>query len=241
MDWLDHPGAEPETYHFDGSYFYDKSTGSGGVHIANFRIGGQPADASPFVPPSYKPYFGQGGGGSLLQGNVPADPRCAERVDSARERTRVYYRRLPDGKIFHKRVAPIRLRSLRQRLLERNGPPHRRAHHTDRFDVEGGGELAIAYRGNALDRRVAALLTTSPGHRRGRISPGAAARRARKALKAGFAFRVAGDRVLEAPRRRRSRLLLGVDAGKVAWIAVIDPRRVGDRALRKTLRNLLAS
>ena len=174
-----------------------------------------------------------------MQGNVPADPRCAEKVDASRERTRVYYRRLRGGKIFRKRVTPVRLRTLRQRLIERNGPPHRRSHHTDRFDVEGGGELAIAYRGNALDRRVAALLTTSSAHSRAGISPGDRARRARKALKAGFAFRVAGDRVLEAPRRNRSRLLFGVEKGKVAWIAVADPRRVGERGLRRALRNLL--
>jgi hypothetical protein len=85
-----------------------------------------------------------------------------------------------------------------------------------------------------LDRRVAALLTTSPSHRRGRVHPGVRGRLARHLLRGRFELGVAGYRVFEAPRRTRSRR-----KGKVSWITVVDPRKVGDRALRSTLRNLL--
>jgi hypothetical protein len=234
-------GGQPETWHWDGSYFFDKAQGRGGVYVENFRIGGAPADWRPYAPPEFQPYLAPGGGGGvLLGGEVEPDPRCAERVDSPIERRFVYHQKLRPGKIFRKRITPVRLRTLRSLVIRRLGPAHRHVDHTDRWDVQGSGDLRAAWRGSALDRRVAALLTTSPGHSRGRINPGDRARGARRALRAHFASRVAGYRVFEAPRRRRGRLLLGVDGGKVAWIAVLDPRLIPDRATRPTLRNLLS-
>ena len=53
-------------------------------------------------------------------------------------------------------------------------------------------------------------------------------------------FGDSGYRTFEAPRRTRSRMLFGIRDGKLAWIAIVDPRRVGDRTLRSTLANLLA-
>jgi hypothetical protein len=232
-------GNQPEVWHWDGSYFFDKSSGLGGVHVSNFRIGGRPADFTPYAPPEFQPYMAKGGGGGvLLSGEVEADPSCAQRVDSPLERRFVYYHRIPAGRIFRKRVTPIRLLTLRQMVIRRLGPAHRRADHSDRWDVAGGGELRIGWRGTAIDRRVAALLTTSPSHRRAGIHPGVRGQRARRVLHARFALAVAGYRVFEAPRRVRSRMLLGIRAGRLAWIAVVDPRRVPDRALRTTLARL---
>ena len=234
-------GGQPEAWHWDGRYFFDKARGEGGVYVENFRIGGQPADWRPYAPPDFQPYLAPGGGGGvLMSGEVEPDPRCAERVDSPIERRFVYYHRAPGGKVFRKRVTPIRLRTLRALVIRRLGPAHERSHHTDRWDVDGGGQLRAAWRGTALDRRVALLLTTSPGHSRGRVNPGDSATAARRALRARAAFRVAGYRVFEAPRRTRSRLLLGTRAGKLGWLAIADPRAVGERRLRGTLRNLLS-
>jgi hypothetical protein len=234
-------GNKPEAWHWDGSYFFDKSSGLGGVHVANFRIGGQPADFGPYAPPEFQPYLAKGGGGGvLLSGDVEADPTCAERVDSPLERRFVYYHRIPAGRIYRKRVTPIRLLTLRRIVIRRLGPAHHRTHHSDRWDVAGGGELRIGWRGTVLDRRVAALLTTSPSHRRAGIHPGVRGRLARRRLHARFALEVAGYRVFEAPRRTRSRMLLGIRDGRVTWIAVVDPRRVPDRALARTLAGLAA-
>jgi hypothetical protein len=234
--------GQPEVWHWDGSYFFDKASGSGGVYVENFRVGGQPADWRPFAPPDFQPYLAPGGGGGvLLSGEVEAEPACAARVDSPIERRQVYYHRIRPGKILRLRIAPIRLRTLRAAAIRRLGPPHHRASHTDRWDVAGGGELRAAWRGSPLDRRVAALLTTSPGHTRAGVEPGDRARRARRALRGRRAFALAGYRVFESPRQRRSALLYGVRAGEVGWIAILDPRRVGASAERRVLTGLLAA
>jgi hypothetical protein len=232
-------GGQPELWHWDGSYFFDKARGVGGVFVTNFRIGGQASDPRPYAPPDMRPYMNEAGGGVLTSGEVEADPACARRVDSHLERRFVYYHRIRGGKIHRKRIAPIRLRTLRRMVIRRLGPAHQRAPHTDRWDVAGGGQLRLGWRGTALDRRVAALFTTSPSHFRGRLRPGAPAAVARK-LRARPYRRIEGFSVLEAPPRKRSRMLVGLAGGKVAWVAVADPRRVGARGLHRVLRRLLA-
>src|SRR4051795_3520040 len=59
------PGQPPELYHWDGSYWFDKARGMGGVYVENFRIGGQTGDPSqmPGFPAEWKPYFSNGRGG----------------------------------------------------------------------------------------------------------------------------------------------------------------------------------
>ena len=59
-------------------------------------------------------------------------------------------------------------------------------------------------------------------------------------LGAKRAFGLRGFRVLEARKFKRSRLFFGVREGKVAWIAIADPRVFDrERGLRRTLRRLL--
>jgi hypothetical protein len=84
-------GEDPELWHWDGQYFFDKAIGAGGVNITNFRILGQPASFPPgTLPPQFQPYFDQGGGGAYVVGNIPADPRCAAKVDTPKERAQIY-------------------------------------------------------------------------------------------------------------------------------------------------------
>jgi hypothetical protein len=85
-------GTSPEFWHWDGQYFFDKAFGVGGVNVQSFRIGGQPASPSAYgeVPPEFAPYMDQGGGGSYIISNEPADPNCAARVDTPEEQAQVY-------------------------------------------------------------------------------------------------------------------------------------------------------
>ena len=235
-------GGEPEVWHWDGDYWFNKATGSGGVSVRNFRVGGQPQSAAAFAPPEYAGYFDEeGGGGVVAQNSVEADPSCAEKVDSRRERLAVYRTPVPGGKIRRKRVGRARLLTLRQRLIEEVlGPPDSNRRHTDRFEVAGGGELRVGWRGTTLDRRVAAFLVTSKSYSHRGVPVGARARAARR-LGAKRAFRLRGFRVLEKRRLKRSRLLFGVRSGRIAWIAIADPRVFGtERGLRRTLRRLVA-
>jgi hypothetical protein len=232
-------GSDTETYHFDGSYFYNQATGAGGVHIDNFRIGGQPADSSAFVPPEYKQYFGKGGGGAYLDNNSQVRPDCVARVDSAQKQKQVYEHELAAGPIFRKRITPFGLGTARSAILDAEGLPYLSEGGSDRFNVAGGGQLRVAYRGSGDATNVAALLTTAPKDARGSVHPGDAAGRARKALHAKRASRLGAFKVFEAPRRKRSRLFLGTEKGKAAWIAVIDPTRIhGRKGVKQTLRTL---
>jgi hypothetical protein len=86
-------GQEPELWHWDGSYFFDKALGIGGVSVHNFSLGGVPMDASQFAPDPLKPfvYAGGGGGGIILLETKP-DPGCGARVDTRNERRHTYRR-----------------------------------------------------------------------------------------------------------------------------------------------------
>jgi hypothetical protein len=83
--------GERKLWHWDGNYFFDKAKGIGGVSVHNFTIGGERADVSRFAPEAMKPYFHWGGGGGVMLRRVTGRyPGCAARVDTRKERLRVY-------------------------------------------------------------------------------------------------------------------------------------------------------
>jgi hypothetical protein len=229
-------GAPPELWHWDGSYFFDKSNASGGVHVANFRIGGQPMDATPYAPAEFQPYLAQdGGGGAYVSGQVPADPACAAKVDTPAERAQVYYHTQPGGPISRQGIGRFVLGEPSTALHQSEGPAHEIVNGTERFNVTGGGQLRLAY----VNSLVAAILTTSPNHFLGEVHPGVSGTTARRALHASFAFTIGDLAVFEAPRLNRSRLLLGIRAGSLEWIAIVDPTRIRSQPeLKRTLAAL---
>src|SRR5918998_1744951 len=123
-------GQPPETYHWDGSYFFDKARGLGGVFVENFRVGGQTGDPRdlPGFPEQYKPYFSEGRGGVQSTGSVEADPRCATRPNptgpggpGANGDGRC---RVPGGRISN-RIDGLRLHERRWRARRDLGKPAR--------------------------------------------------------------------------------------------------------------------
>ena len=81
--------AATETYGYDGSYYFDKARGAGGVAVKNFRVAGQQGDPTtiPGFPAAYRPYFGKGRGGFQYAGaGIEVEPRCVELA----KRKRVY-------------------------------------------------------------------------------------------------------------------------------------------------------
>ena len=85
-------GEEPELWHWDGQYFFDKAKGVGGVNVQNFRILGQPASPSDYgeVPEEMAPYMDQSGGGAYIIGDTDVDPNCVAKVDTPEEAAQVY-------------------------------------------------------------------------------------------------------------------------------------------------------
>jgi hypothetical protein len=69
-------GQPPELWHWDGSYFFDKAQGIGGVYVSDLSSA----------------LFGPVTGGVRLVSLGQVDPICAAKVDTPQERRRVYRR-----------------------------------------------------------------------------------------------------------------------------------------------------
>jgi hypothetical protein len=67
-------GMPPELWHWDGSYFFDKAQGIGGVYVSDLR----------------SVLFGPVTGGVRLVSLGSVDPICAAKVDTPEERRQVY-------------------------------------------------------------------------------------------------------------------------------------------------------
>lgn len=231
---------QPEIWHWDGKYYFDKAKGTGGVSVHNFRIGGQPSDMRPYVPDAYKPYFGGGGGGVRVLLESGPDPTCKAKVDTPKERRRVYRGGanaypaciVPGGKIGRGHVGRADLGMRRKALRHRLGKPRSVKRRVDRWCVVGAANLRVAY---SSKRRAEVIRTTARGQTVGGVGPGSRAAKAKSSLGLAKRFRLGRTGVWEATRWGGSRLLVGTRAGKVRWLA-LSPRALRDRRARADLR-----
>ena len=213
-------GEEPETWHWQGRYFFDRAKGVGGVSVTDFRVGGAPFDATPYVPPEYAGYFAPNGGGGVIVTEEPdPDPSCAQKVDTEEERAAVYAS-LPDfgncvapgGKIRARKVGRARLGATPEQVRAKVGPPEKSLRARDRWCVVGGGDMRVRY----ADGGAARIRTTTPGHSLRGIGPGD---RATALADAGFAKVRRGTYAL--PGRRFDRVVTArVRDGTVASLVV---------------------
>jgi hypothetical protein len=219
-------GTQTEIWHWDGSYYFDKAKGNGGVSVHNFRIGGQSGDPTPFVPPAYQPYFyPEGGGGVIIENNVPADPNCV--ALASRQAAQIYKHCLPSGWIVDVRgVGDIGIGDRRHNVLDRLGPPRSSTSKIDRFCVNGGGEVLVRYRKGT---RVILVKTTAAGHSVGSVHPGDSAASAR-----ALGMKRVRRNLLVA---NKGRVLIGLGGGKVSYLASADRKRLHQiRKVRRALR-----
>jgi hypothetical protein len=242
-------GSEPTLWHWDGNYFFDKAKGIGGANVANFTIGGQPADPGPFAPDPMKPYMSPGGGGGaivLLESHP--DPQCVAKVDTPKERQHIYRTEPrfpscvpPRGQLHRRGAAGARLGMRRQRLIGKLGKPRKTKHGVDRWCLIGNAQLRVAYqrRGGAKHggrARAALIWTSSRGHTTRGIGPGSPAQRAKRRLDLEPSGRIGHIRVFRGPRRHGRDLFAGIRAGRVRWLALSDATMLGKRATRSALR-----
>ena len=236
-------GQDPELWHWDGDYFFDRAKGIGGVRVANLRIGGVPADASPYAPAQLRPFLRPGGGGgAMLELETRPDPICAARVDTAEERRRVYrdepqFSRCapPGGELRGRRLGELRLGMRRESALSKLGPPRSHRRRTDQWCLEGDASLWATY-GRGGSPKVAMIRTTSRGHTERRVGVGTRRAKARRKLDLEPWFSLGKTKVLEARRRKRRRLFAGIRNRRVAWLAIADPDRLTGTATRRALR-----
>jgi hypothetical protein len=206
-----------QTYKWDGSYYFDKARGVGGVYIENFSVNGQTGDPRtlPGFPEAWKPYFGPGRGGVQAADTVRADPRCVARAQAAPP-PGPYRCSEQRGKVG-KGIGPLVLGMRRRDAENALGPPARSTNGVDRWCTADGGKLSAGFRGD----RLAFALTTSPGFSLNGFSPDdrstKARRRFRKLSQRG------GVGAFVASSRKRL-LLLGADRKRIRFIALAPAR-----------------
>ena len=207
-----------QTYNWDGSYFFDKARGLGGVFVENFTVNGQTGDPRemPGFPEEWKPYFGPGKGGVQTSDSVRADPRC---VAKAKEAPAPGPYRCPDaGGAVRDGIGVLRLGMTRASAREALGAPARTTGAVDRWCTADGGKLSAAF---ARGRLVLAF-TTSPSFSVGRgVAPGKGSSNARRAHRKWLQR---GGVAVLASRSSRRLLLVGVDRRRVRFLAVAGPR-----------------
>jgi hypothetical protein len=229
-------GSEPELWHWDGDYWYDRARGVGGVSVRNFRIAGQPQSASPFVPPAYAPYFDQNGGGGVeaLLASDP-DPSCAPKVDTPEERNEIYGDRPaeqgciePGGGIRGRRVGRARLGAKQASVRKRLGAPSYAKRQLDSWCLIGKGELRAAY-----DRhgRVGGILTSGRGQSVNGVARGDRVRRAERRLALASVGRFGGYRIMVTGDRGSRRVVLGASHSRIRWVALLGRDRITGRML----------
>jgi hypothetical protein len=235
-------GTEPELWHWDGDYYFDRARGVGGVSVRNYRIGGTPQSASPFVPEAYRPYFDEDGGGGVevLLESGP-DPSCAAKVDTPEERDRVYGERglypeciEPGGRLRGKRVGRVKLAMKRDRARAKLGPPEDHGHGIDRWCLVGKGELRIAYDER---ERAGAILTSGRGHSLHGVSRGDRAQRAHRLLALRRSRKIGGVTVFVVRPHGGTVQLVGIESGRVRWV-LIDNASVGRKTFLRLARDV---
>jgi hypothetical protein len=231
-----------ETYHWDGSYYFDKARGAGGVHLANFRVAGQTADPTliPGFPAEYRPFFGPGRGGVQFTGaGIDVEQRCVELA----RRKRVYRApragsscRLAGGRIG-RGIGGIRLGHRRSGVRSALGAPTSESRHALRYCLEGGGTLAVGFRSTGPRARAVIVKVDSPAFSTRGLGPGTGERRARRIMRGERVHRRGKGARLLLLRQRRRTLVASVRRGRVRYVAVARPG-ISLRALGRDLRRV---
>jgi hypothetical protein len=245
-------GQQPELWHWDGHYFFDKAKGIGGVFVTNFRIGGQPTDYRPYAPPDFQPYMTDAGGGGVITTlESGPDPSCVARTDTPQERAQIYRADFnaangcapPGGELEGRRIGWARLGKSRRKVTRRFGPPDHRRRGVARYCLEGSAEMRLHYgepdgaaSAATAPKTIDAALSTSLGHRFHGVGRGTRLSTARHRLEIEQVFRFGGTRIFEGPRGDGRRIFFGVRRRKVRWVAMSD-RLLGASATKRFLRN----
>lgn len=198
-----------KTYEWDGSYFFDKARGLGGVYVENFNFNGQTGDPRelPGFPEEWKPYYGPGRGGTMSTDTVRADPRCVEKASEAPAPGP--YRCVDESGKAGRALGRLRLGMKRAAAEGAYGPPARTNRALLRWCHAQGGKLAAGFRKGKLEF----AFTTSPTYDAG--------------VRVGDRRRRIGSKILQrrsvsvyAVRRKNFTLLVGMDRKRVRYIAV---------------------
>ena len=232
--------AATQTYAWDGSYFYDKARGVGGVYVENFSFNGQSGDPSslPGFPPEYKPFFGNGRGGVQRSEAIEADPSCIAKASekspyrqdrpggpsgsSDMDRCRVAGGRVDRG------IGGVRLGMKRTSARAKLGAPTSERARYASWCMTGGGSVVAAFDRSGPAGRAVLVLTTAPPFDARGFRTGSKSYKARRGLRRERAI---AKNVL-AMKRRKDVLIAGLASGRVSYVASASRRISARRTAR---------
>jgi hypothetical protein len=253
---VDHWRGPAGAYSWDDALFFNKATGAGGIFIANLTLAGIPV-AVPGVPPQLAPFFGTGGGGAMISGDVPIDQNCSVGAGNApggggspgagsggglptglgrpnpgtKPRAGTSCKNLSGN--TNNGVGKAHLGLKRRSVSHRLGKPTRRAHGFYHYCLRKGGDLAVHFgRGGRSD----VVIASGKSFHAGKVKIGSRLTRVRSALH--------HEQVLGHSKRdwvigvthRHWRLLVGLSKNRVVYIAAVA-RRLSIPTLAKVLTN----
>jgi hypothetical protein len=152
--------------------------------------------------------------------------RVPEGAETPVARTRCFTKSL---KVGARSIGRLTLRSTRDLVGRRIGPPARTARGVLRYCVKGGGSVVTAFDAKG---RVALAATTARGHRRQKIGRGSSLRALTKQF--GRRLRSAGPGVRRVAGGPSRNVLFGVRRGKVTFVAVADTALLRKRSALTT-------
>jgi hypothetical protein len=235
-------GQPPETYHWDGSYWFNKASGAGGVYVENFRVGGTAMDPTtlPGFPAQYKQYFAGGKGGYQADGEVQADPRCATRPNPSGpggggggggggQKNGNGRCRVPGGRIGQG-IGGVRLHEWRSRARRDLGKPAKESIGYASWCFDGGGRLVAAF--GKRHARVQLLMTNARPFDVHRFRTGSRARTAHRRMRHERRIGRVRGAAAWCSRERRRVLCAGLAKRHVRWIAIGRHKHGAKRTLR---------
>ena len=231
---------QTQTYAWDGSYYYDKATGTGGTYVENFTVNGQTGDPTllPGFPSEYKPYFGNGRGGVRRSDQVDVEPSCVAKAEKKSPYppppgTEGYKRcRVPGGSV-RRGIGGIKLGATRAAVRRTLGQPTKASVRWVWYCMSGGGRLVARFDDRGPGGRAVLIVTNArPFDLRG-IRAGQTTAKVRGKLRPfkRLISKRGGKRLLRR-REKKQVLLVGTHTGTVEFIAVGRPKLADKRLIR---------
>ncbi|MFL5825086.1 MAG: hypothetical protein ACJ76V_01035 [Thermoleophilaceae bacterium] len=223
-------------YQWDGSYFFDKLHGTGGVYVENFRALGQSFDPTvlPGFPAELKPYFGLGRGGVQSLQGIPADPSCAGKEGAPTPNSAGFvgsqggFDDIPlvscgkyKGRVSTK-VGRINLHDTRRRVIRRLGAPDSERNKVARWCIAYGGDIRVGLPSRSSGTRTPFILTTSRALSTHGVHIGFSEAQLRLRLHHEETFSKRAGTTVVSTTSRRYRFLIGFRNHRARWLAVAD-------------------
>lgn len=206
--------------------------------MENFTVNNQTEDPRnlPGFPDEYKPYYGPGRGGARVDDGVASEPRCAAAAKAKdpyakKGRGPGSPAKVPgscggrsgNGSVG-RGIGGIRLGMTRKAVTGKLGKPNRERRNFVEYCLENRGTLQAGFPSSRDSARTPFVATTSRGFAVKGVRRGMKSRSARRRLSGEKRLLRRGSYTVLSLARNKRRVLLGLRAGRVRYLAVASSR-----------------